>query len=54
MRYLVDTDWVINHLHRVDPVVRRLQELAPDGLGTEHHIAGRALRWRGRLYQSRA
>ncbi len=33
MRYLVDTDWVINHLHRVDPVVRRLQELAPDGLG---------------------
>ena len=33
MRYLVDTDWVINHLHRVDPVVRRLEELAPDGLG---------------------
>lgn len=33
MQYLVDTDWVIDHLHEVGAVVRRLEELAPEGLG---------------------
>ena len=33
MRYLVDTDWAIDHLHRVSRVVLRLEELAPEGLG---------------------
>ncbi len=33
MRYLVDTDWAIDHLHQVSRVVRRLEELASDGLG---------------------
>ena len=33
MRYLVDTDWAIDHLHRVSPVVLRLEELASEGLG---------------------
>ena len=33
MRYLVDTDWVIDHLHGRARVVRRLEELAPEGIG---------------------
>ncbi len=33
MRYLVDTDWVIDHLHGHEPVVRRLELLAPQGIG---------------------
>ncbi len=33
MRYLIDTDWVIDHLHRIKRVVDRLEYLAPDGLG---------------------
>ena len=33
MRYLVDTDWAIDHMHNVSRVVRRLEELALDGLG---------------------
>ena len=33
MRYLVDTDWAINYLNRVESVVRRINELSPDGLG---------------------
>ena len=33
MRYLLDTDWVIDHLHSVARVVERLEELAPKGLG---------------------
>ncbi len=32
MRYLLDTDWVIDHLHSVARVVQRLEELAPEGL----------------------
>lgn len=32
MKYLIDTDWVIDHLHRVERVTRRLEELAPEGL----------------------
>ena len=30
--YLLDTDWAISHLHHYDPVVRRLAELAPEGI----------------------
>ena len=33
MRYLVDTDWVIDHLHGRARVVKRLEELAPGGIG---------------------
>ena len=33
MRYLVDTDWVIDHLHGRSQVVSRLEELAPEGIG---------------------
>jgi len=32
MRYLIDTDWAIDHLHNVEKVVRKLDELAPEGL----------------------
>ena len=31
-RYLIDTDWTIDHLHQIDRVVQRLQELRPQGL----------------------
>ena len=34
MRYLVDTDWVIHHLHGVGRVTTRLDELRPEGVGT--------------------
>jgi hypothetical protein len=27
VRYLIDTDWAIDHLHQIDRVMRRLQEL---------------------------
>ena len=33
MKYLLDTDWVIDHLHSVGSVVRRLEELSAEGLG---------------------
>ena len=33
MRYLVDSDWVIDYLHEVEQTAGRLDELAPDGLG---------------------
>jgi tRNA(fMet)-specific endonuclease VapC len=32
MKYLIDTDWVIDHFHRIERVTRRLEELAPQGL----------------------
>jgi tRNA(fMet)-specific endonuclease VapC len=32
MRYLLDTDWVIDHLRGVERVSKRLEELAPQGL----------------------
>ena len=34
MRYLVDTDWVIDHLYGRAQVVSRLEELEPAGLGS--------------------
>jgi tRNA(fMet)-specific endonuclease VapC len=33
VQYLIDTDWVIDHLHRLNRVVDRLEDLAPNGLG---------------------
>jgi tRNA(fMet)-specific endonuclease VapC len=30
--YLIDTDWVIDHLRQVEVVTRRLEELTPEGL----------------------
>ena len=33
MRYLIDTDWVIDHMHHVAGVSHRLEELAPRGIG---------------------
>lgn len=32
MKYLIDTDWVIDHFNRVGKTTRRLKELAPQGL----------------------
>jgi tRNA(fMet)-specific endonuclease VapC len=32
VRYLIDTDWVIDHLNQVERVVNRLKELRPQGL----------------------
>jgi predicted nucleic acid-binding protein len=32
LRYLIDTDWVIDHLNQVERVVNRLRELRPQGL----------------------
>ena len=33
MRYLVDTDWVIDYMHGRRPVVQRFDELSPQGVG---------------------
>jgi predicted nucleic acid-binding protein len=32
VRYLIDTDWVIDHLNQMERVVNRLKELRPHGL----------------------
>jgi tRNA(fMet)-specific endonuclease VapC len=32
IRYLIDTDWVIDHLNQIERVVDRLTELRPQGL----------------------
>jgi tRNA(fMet)-specific endonuclease VapC len=32
MTYLIDTDWVIDHLNHIERVTRRLEELVPEGL----------------------
>ncbi len=31
MKYLIDTDWIMDHLKGQDRVVRKLEELAPEG-----------------------
>ena len=33
MKYLIDTNWVIDAQHNQEEVVQRLEELAPTGLG---------------------
>lgn len=32
MKYLIDTDWIINHLKGESKVVKKLEELAPEGV----------------------
>lgn len=32
MKYLIDTDWVIDHFNKVEKVTKTLEELAPRGL----------------------
>ena len=32
MKYLIDTDWIIDHLNKVEKVKSKLEELAPQGL----------------------
>jgi tRNA(fMet)-specific endonuclease VapC len=32
MTYLIDIDWVIDHLNHIERVTRRLEALAPEGL----------------------
>ena len=32
MKYLIDTDWVIDHLNGDQKTIRRLEEMAPQGL----------------------
>jgi tRNA(fMet)-specific endonuclease VapC len=33
IKYLIDTDWVIDHLNHIEPVVNKIKELRPEGLG---------------------
>ncbi len=33
MRYLVDTDWVIDYMHGVQRIVDRMAAVTPDGIG---------------------
>ena len=33
MQYLVDTDWAIDYMRRHQPIVERLDELLPQGIG---------------------
>ena len=32
MKYLIDTDWIIDHLNGQEKVKKELEELAPEGL----------------------
>lgn len=32
MKYLLDTDWVIDHMRNLERVVQRVKELTPEGL----------------------
>ncbi|MCD6318714.1 type II toxin-antitoxin system VapC family toxin [Candidatus Aerophobetes bacterium] len=32
MKYLIDTDWVIDHLSGIEKIKKKLEELAPEGL----------------------
>ena len=32
MKYLIDTDWIIDHFNRVEKISEKLRELAPEGL----------------------
>lgn len=50
LSFLIDTDWVIDHLNAVAEVTRRLQELEPQGLALS--IISAAELWEG-VYFSR-
>lgn len=32
MKYLIDTDWIIDHFNKVEEITKRLEELSPEGL----------------------
>jgi tRNA(fMet)-specific endonuclease VapC len=32
VKYLIDTDWVIDHLNNIEKTTKRLEELAPEGV----------------------
>lgn len=46
--YLIDTDWVIDHLNKFSPATRRLQELEPQGLAVS--IITVAELWEGVIF----
>jgi len=46
--FLIDTDWVIDHLNGLGPATRRLQELEPQGLAIS--IITVAELWEGVLF----
>jgi tRNA(fMet)-specific endonuclease VapC len=48
IRYLIDTDWIIDHLNQIEPVVTRLKELRPQGLALS--IVSLAELWEGVQY----
>ncbi len=50
VRYLVDTDWTIHWFNRHPDVVRRLEELQPEGLGLS--IASLAELYEGVYYST--
>jgi tRNA(fMet)-specific endonuclease VapC len=50
LSFLIDSDWVIDHLHGVAHVTRRLKELEPRGLGLS--VISAAELWEG-VYFSR-
>jgi tRNA(fMet)-specific endonuclease VapC len=50
LSFLIDTDWVIDHLNAVAEVTRRLKELEPQGLALS--IISAAELWEG-VYFSR-
>ncbi|MEW6001026.1 MAG: type II toxin-antitoxin system VapC family toxin [Nitrospirota bacterium] len=34
MKYLIDTDWIIDHLNGIESVTKKLEKLAPSGICT--------------------
>ena len=48
LRFLVDTDWVIQYLHAHPAIVARLGELQPQGLGVS--VISLAELWEGVFY----
>ena len=43
MKYLVDTDWIIDHFRGVELITRKLEDIAPHGVRYKHNIFGRNL-----------
>jgi len=48
LSFVIDADWVIDHLNGVTPVTRRLKELQPRGLGLS--VVSAAELWEGALF----
>ncbi len=34
MKYLVDTDWIIDHLNGIEAIIKKLEKFAPSGICT--------------------